>query len=175
MKDQHNFLILCIEKILSLYPVNNRPESVVIIGHSMVSVVVKITHIPLQIILTLDKFSPQGGMIARSLFVNDNFDVNTVKLIITLATPHEPVILIDQDLTEFYDLVEYFWEEEKSRNHSRLENVTLISIGGGIRDILVRPGLTYNKHADLNVLVSVLLGIRWRDVDGLWLETWKDK
>lgn len=95
----------------------------------------------------------QGGMIARSMFMSSYFDPVTVKLIITLATPHQPVILIDKDLKNFYWSVDTFWQIEKSKTHSRLENLTMISIGGGSRDILVRPGLTYNKLADLNVLV----------------------
>ncbi len=95
-------------------------------------------------------------MIARSLFNCPYFDPKTVRLIITLATPHQPVILMDKNLRDFYHSVDTFWESEKRKNSSKLENLTLVSIGGGYKDKLVRPGLTYNKLADLNVLVSYL-------------------
>lgn len=96
-------------------------------------------------------------MIARSLFANTNFDPTHVQLIITLATPHRPVILLDQNLKEFYRQVDSFWRDEKKKRWNRLQNLTLISIGGGSRDKLVRPGLTYNSLADLNVLVGKLV------------------
>lgn len=103
----------------------------------------------------IGKIFSQGGMIARSLFLNPYFDPETVKLIITLATPHQPVILIDKYLRDFYNSVDIFWQTEKANSNSKLKNLTLISIGGGYRDKLVRPGLTYNKLADLNVLVRI--------------------
>lgn len=96
-------------------------------------------------------------MIARSLFMSSYFNPTTVKLIITLATPHQPVILLDKNLKDFYWSVDTFWQTEKMKNFSRLENLTMISIGGGSKDMLVRPGLTFNKLADLNVLVSLLM------------------
>lgn len=77
-----------------------------------------------------------------------------MKLIITLATPHKPVLLMDRDLYDFYDVVDEYWEKLRTRKFSRLENVTLVSIGGGARDMLVRPGLSFDKYADLNVLVG---------------------
>lgn len=89
--------------------------------------------------------------------MNPDFDPPSVKLIITLATPHRPVILIDRDLKNFYHSVDMFWQTEKSKKNNRLENLTMISIGGGTKDILVRSGLTYNEQADLNVLVSFVL------------------
>lgn len=41
LKSQHDFIICSIRKILSLYPLGNRPESVIVIGHSMVSIPIK--------------------------------------------------------------------------------------------------------------------------------------
>ncbi|XKL67124.1 hypothetical protein PGB90_010544 [Kerria lacca] len=132
LRDQHEFIVSCISKVLNLYPIPNRPKSVIIIGHSM------------------------GGMIARSLFMSSYFNPTTVKLIITLATPHQPVILLDKNLKDFYWSVDTFWQTEKMKNFSRLENLTMISIGGGSKDMLVRPGLTFNKLADLNVLTNAI-------------------
>lgn len=62
---------------------------------------------------------------------------------------------MDKDLYDFYKIVDLFWHKLRENNSSRLQNVTLISIGGGARDLLVKPGLTYDEHADLNVLVRL--------------------
>ncbi|XP_065218732.1 GPI inositol-deacylase isoform X2 [Planococcus citri] len=132
LKKQHEFIICSIRKILSLYPPGNRPESVIIIGHSM------------------------GGIVAKSLFLSSYFVKDWVKLIITLATPHKPVLLMDGDLYSFYNIVDEYWAKLRTRKSSRLGNITLISIGGGARDMLVRPGLTYDKYADLNVLTNAV-------------------
>lgn len=37
LRDQHEFIVSCISKVLNLYPIPNRPKSVIIIGHSMVN------------------------------------------------------------------------------------------------------------------------------------------
>lgn len=91
--------------------------------------------------------------------MSPSFDASTVKLIITLATPHQPVILIDKNLKDFYHSVDTFWQRQKLTKTNRLENLTMISVGGGIKDILVRPELTFNELADLNVLVSTMCNV----------------
>uniref|UniRef100_H2Z5S7 GPI inositol-deacylase n=1 Tax=Ciona savignyi TaxID=51511 RepID=H2Z5S7_CIOSA len=66
-------LPLCIEKILSLYKNDPKPNSVAIVGHSM------------------------GGVIARGLFTIPQFNHDLVKTIILLATPAiAPVLNADQ-------------------------------------------------------------------------------
>lgn len=82
-----------------------------------------------------------------------NFDPGAVKLIITLATPHAaPVIQPDQYLSDFYRNVEKVWSDRRVDGSP----VTLVSIGGGERDFLVRSDLTRDQFADVNVLVRIL-------------------
>jgi len=94
------------------------------------------------------------------LFIDPLFDTNLVELIITLATPHRPLFLADHYMDSYYDQVEKIWGNglDKPRS-SFLSNISLLSIGGGHRDLMVWPCLTYTPHADINALVSTLFYI----------------
>ena len=70
----------------------------------------------------------------RSLYLHQDFDPVRVNTIITLATPHRPVIVTDHDLHKFYSEVNQFW---RLHNETTLKHVTLVSIGGGFRDTQV--------------------------------------
>lgn len=83
------------------------------------------------------------------------FDTSLVELIITLATPHRPLFLADHYMDNYYDEVEKIWGNGPDKPRSLfLSNISLLSIGGGHRDLMVWPCLTYTPHADINVLVS---------------------
>ena len=101
-----------------------------------------------------------GGLVAKSLFLDPNFDPLTINIIITLATPHSaPVINADKSLNQFYEDIDNHWNYHRQSNH-----VSLVSIGGGVKDIQVRPGLTWSDHADLNVQTTAASGI-WVSAD----------
>jgi len=79
-------------------------------------------------------------MVARALFTIPRFDASSVHTIITQATPHRmPVIVLDPYLVEFYDLVNSYWLYNST---GRLDAVTMLSTGGGHRDVQVRDGHT---------------------------------
>lgn len=86
------------------------------------------------------------------------FDTSLVELIVTLATPHRPLFLADHYMDSYYEDVENIWGNglDKPRS-SLLSNISLLSIGGGHRDLMVWPCLTYTPHADINVLVSCIV------------------
>jgi len=99
-------------------------------------------------------------MIARALFTVPGFDVSTVHTIVTQATPHRmPVVALDPYLVEFYDRVNSYWLYNST---GRLDAVTVLSTGGGHRDMLVRDGLTLldgvimlvNQSTDFALLAS---------------------
>jgi glycosylphosphatidylinositol deacylase len=73
-------------------------------------------------------------MFLRSLYLHPDFEAGKVNTIITLATPHRPVIVTDWDLHKFYEDVNLYW---KLNNETKLSHVTLVSIGGGFRDTQV--------------------------------------
>ncbi|XP_070580466.1 GPI inositol-deacylase-like [Ptychodera flava] len=114
---QTEYVSQCIKHILSLYKHSKYPpKSVILVGHSM------------------------GGIIARALFTLPDFDQSTVHTIITQATPHRaPVIEADIYIATFYNNVNQYW---MMNQNSTLRDVTVLSVGGGERDILVRAGLT---------------------------------
>lgn len=92
----------------------------------------------------------QGGIIAKAVSSEKEFNPFLVNTIITLATPHRsPVVALDEDLANFYHRVNQFWL--KSPNVT--EHVALASIGGADRDIQVRSGLTASKPPTVNALV----------------------
>ncbi|KAF6201594.1 hypothetical protein GE061_003986 [Apolygus lucorum] len=136
LRDQTKFAAHAVEKILQLYKGDNGPSSVVIIGHSM------------------------GGLIAKGLFLEDNFNPESVKIIITLATPHTPVLLLDAHINEYYKRVNHFWDDFSGHN------MTIVSVGGGPRDLLVKSSATPTPHASINVITSDIPGV-WLSVDHL--------
>jgi len=128
LQDQVMFVSHCIEKILQLYQgraVGKVPTSVVLVGHSM------------------------GGLIAKALFTEpQSLSPSLVQVIITLATPHTPVLILDRETHLFYNKIDSFWSESRA---TILSHITLVSIGGGLRDVQVRAGLTQDSQADINI------------------------
>lgn len=136
--DQADFVRSSVKAILGLYSGKSKPKSVVLIGHSI------------------------GGLVAKSLFVDAAFDAKMVNTIVTLATPHGgPVVNGDKYLNEFYDVIHSHWNQSRETD---LSHVTLVSIGGGVKDIQVRSGLTVSDHADINVQTTAASGI-WVSAD----------
>ena len=78
-------------------------------------------------------------MIARALYTLPYFKPELVQMIVTQSTPHQaPVIAIDHEIASFYERVNTYWRD----NNKTLADVTVVSTGGGHRDVLVRSGLT---------------------------------
>ncbi|XP_022519152.1 GPI inositol-deacylase isoform X1 [Astyanax mexicanus] len=132
---QTQFLHESIRVILRLYKnCPDPPSSVVLVGHSM------------------------GGVVARALFTLPRFNPRLVTLILTQASPHlAPVISLDPHILEFYSSVRQRW----STASEDLQNVSVLSVGGGYRDYQVRSGLATlscpaNDHNKLSVVVTAV-------------------
>ena len=152
LQRQSDFTRHCIKLILELYaevkPDSCRPRSVLVIGNSM------------------------GGVVARSLLIPSaeiELAPNSVHTILTQASPHVmSVVNFDQHINKFYDRVNSFWQ---NKSDSRLENVVLVSLYGGVRDILVRSGLANinkwkgNSPAAIFASQTVSMPHVWRSVD----------
>ena len=153
LKEQTEFVRLCITRIVWLYrKTSNPPKSVVLIGHSM------------------------GGLIARGLFAMRNFSTHLVHTIITLGTPHQhPVVSLDPQLADYYENINSFWKSQTfiNENESRLKNITLVSVSGGFRDVLVRSSPSSLKQiARPSQTISVVTSSvprAWVSVDHLCL------
>ena len=124
--DQAEYLNEAIRFILSLYTDPQRverdshlpdPTSVIIVGHSM------------------------GGVVARAMLVQPNYQPNSINTIITMSAPHaRPPVTFDKQIVQIYDEINEYWREaytQKWANNNPLWQVTLVSIAGGNLDVIV--------------------------------------
>ena len=139
LEQQTMFVCQCLTRIMRLYRDQgvSSVKHVVLVGHSM------------------------GGVVAKAVTMYPDLlpTTDTVQLIINLATPSTPVIIMDRDTAEFYERVEQHWSGD-----SRPESVSLVSVGGGPRDVLVRSGLTHDPAADINTVTEAVPGA-WVSAD----------
>ncbi|KAH8281325.1 hypothetical protein KR018_009619 [Drosophila ironensis] len=159
LERQQRYLKLCIRTILSIYAGRSHRPSIVLIGHSM------------------------GGKLAQSVLTDPELGqhINTV---LSIAAPlDEPVLNLDAQLEAFYvetdevlarlrtatvptsttNVCESLHQRPPSvqrmasqESSARLDNVLMISTGGGNRDLLVRPGRTGSRFNDLHAMTSAI-------------------
>lgn len=135
--DQAEYLNEAIRYILSLYSDPNKvlrdsdlpdPTSVIIVGHSM------------------------GGVVARTMLVQPNYQANSINTIITMSAPHaRPPVTFDGQIVQIYDEINEYWRRaytQKWASSNPLWHVTLISIAGGSLDTVVP-----SDYADIGSLV----------------------
>uniref|UniRef100_T1JYQ1 GPI inositol-deacylase n=1 Tax=Tetranychus urticae TaxID=32264 RepID=T1JYQ1_TETUR len=143
LQSQTEFLYESIEAIKKLYLEAGRNVSLIVIGHSI------------------------GGLISRGVFTMPNFEASSVDLLITLATPHkQPALFIDTHMLNYYHNVLSYWKS--NRNSSQLNHLTIISLGGGFDDKLVKSDLIQlpdllPSSGDINLLTTA--------VSDVWLST----
>lgn len=124
--DQAEYLNEAVRYILSLYTEPHRslrdaflpdPTSVIVLGHSM------------------------GGVVARTMLVQPNYQANSINTIITMSTPHaRPAVTFDSQIVHLYDQINEYWRNaysQKWANNNPLWHVTLVSISGGNLDSIV--------------------------------------
>ncbi|XP_015606892.1 GPI inositol-deacylase [Cephus cinctus] len=125
----------CIQRILAIY--NGKIKNIIIIGHSM------------------------GGIVAKgSVLLTDNSHPGQVNMLITLAAPHVPLLMIDGTLDEYY-------RNLKNVSHRLKESgTTIISISGGSKDMLVTASQAIDPIADINIVTTNIANV-WTSVDHL--------
>ncbi|KYK59672.1 hypothetical protein DCS_00806 [Drechmeria coniospora] len=124
--DQAEYLNEAVRYILSLYSDPQRsgrdsqlpdPTSVIILGHSM------------------------GGIVARAMLVQPNYQPKSINTIITMSAPHaRPPVTFDRQIVQIYEEINTFWRNayaQKWANDNPLWHVTLVSIAGGSLDTVV--------------------------------------
>jgi len=135
LEQQTQFVCHCIRRILALYTKQQAPPtSVVLVGHSM------------------------GGLLAKAVFTQPELlpGPAAVRVIISLAAPHSPALLLDSHIESFY----------QGLSQVKLpEEVSVVSVGGGARDWQVRSGLAADPSAaDLAVVTEAVPGV-WASTD----------
>ena len=165
--DQAEYVNEAIAYILSLYHDPNRlnrepdlpdPSSVILIGHSM------------------------GGIVARTVLVNNKYQTNSVNTIITMSTPHAKApVSFDADIVSLYEQINDYWREsytQRMSSNNPLSQTTLISIAGGGRDTTVPSDYTavsslVPESHGFTVFTSTVPEV-WTSMDHLAI-TWADQ
>ncbi|XP_021307953.1 GPI inositol-deacylase isoform X2 [Sorghum bicolor] len=99
------------------------PSSVILVGHSM------------------------GGFVARAAVVHPNLRKSAVETILTLSSPHQyPPIALQPSLGHFFSHVNEEWRKGygtgvSHASNSKLSNVVVVSVSGGIHDYQIRSRL----------------------------------
>ncbi|CAL7936022.1 unnamed protein product [Xylocopa violacea] len=133
LMDETVYVSYCIQKILSLY--KNAVDNIILIGHSI------------------------GGIVAKgSILMTSNINATIASIIITLAAPHTPTLVLDHTLDNYYHNL------EKRLNEIKDAEISVVSIGGGPRDILITPTQILDPAADINVISSTIPDV-WKSTD----------
>lgn len=87
-----------------------------------------------------------GGVVARTMLVQPNYQANSINTIITMSAPHaRPPVTFDGQIVQIYDEINEYWAKaysQKWANNNPLWHVTLISIAGGNLDTIVPSDYT---------------------------------
>ena len=161
MIDQAEYLNDAVRYILSLYiksadPSVPRPESVIIVGHSM------------------------GGMVARVIPTLQNYIFGSINTIITLSTPHAVApVTFDGDILKIYQNTNDYWRAQFVDETSFFStNMTLVSITGGILDTVLPADYAsvqdiLPKRNGFTTFTSTIPGV-WTPIDHLAI-VWCDQ
>ncbi|XP_075154707.1 GPI inositol-deacylase isoform X2 [Haematobia irritans] len=165
LDNQKDFLRMAILAVRRLYQKNfNVEKSVILVGHSM------------------------GGKVAQGVLQDPNI-AKYINTIIYMSTPiDKPVVNFDQKIDSFYELSTRFLHNKHAtyvpnqqtnvcmsfhdrippkRNESMvLDNILMISMGGGNRDLLVRDGVTTSIYSDIHAMTSSIPYV-WLSCDHL--------
>lgn len=154
LENQKHFLSLAIEAVRKLYNKSyDVQKSVILVGHSM------------------------GGKVAQAVLQDPEIS-KYINTIIYISSPMDsPVVNFDSKINQFYTLsnryllnkhvthlpnrhtnvcTNYQDKIPQQKNESMvLDNVLMISMGGGNRDLLVRDGLTISQYSDIHAMVNI--------------------
>ncbi|KFB42630.1 AGAP011299-PA-like protein [Anopheles sinensis] len=151
LHDQTAFIELCVQEIVRLYGARGRSTRMFVVGHSV------------------------GGKLAQAIVADGRENiVRHVAGIVTISAPvDKPVVLLDHYHQSFYNRIEQAWKVNRSistglkaSTDKPLDGILFITIGGGIRDIIVHDGLTSSQFADLHAMTHNIPKV-WLSVDHL--------
>ncbi|XP_058983673.1 GPI inositol-deacylase-like isoform X1 [Musca domestica] len=165
LENQKLFLRIAILAVRTLYKeANNVDKSIILVGHSM------------------------GGKVAQAV-IQDPAIAKYINTIIFISSPiDKPVVNFDPKINEFYSNTDGYFHNKRTThlpnrqtnvclnyqdkiphqgNESKiLDNILMISMGGGNRDLLVRDGLTTSQYNDIHAMTSSIPKV-WLSCDHL--------
>lgn len=154
LENQKHLLSLAIEAVRKLYNKSyDVQKSVILVGHSM------------------------GGKVAQAVLQDPEIS-KYINTIIFISSPMDsPVVNFDSKINQFYTQSNRYLSNKhvthlpnrhtnvctnyqdkipQQKNESMvLDNVLMISMGGGNRDLLVRDGLTISQYSDIHAMVNI--------------------
>lgn len=90
-----------------------------------------------------------GGIAARFMFLQKNFNPGSVKTLVTLSTPHAiPPATFDRGVETIYREINSYWRMAYATMSSPLNDTLFVSIAGGIADTMIS-----SDYADISSLV----------------------
>lgn len=107
----------------------------------------------------------QGGIVAKGALLRPSpsrTDSNSslASILVTLASPHKPIFLPDRTISQYYD------ELHQATDRLREMGTSVVSVGGGQRDVLVSSSQTIDPSADLNLVATGIPDV-WQSTDHL--------
>lgn len=87
-------------------------------------------------------------------------NASVASIIIALATPHTPTLVLDRAFASYYRKLESRLSEIKDAGTS------VVSVGGGQRDVLITSTQAVDSTADINVISTTIPDV-WKSTDHL--------
>lgn len=89
-----------------------------------------------------------------------NVNASVASIIITLAAPHTPTLVLDHTFANYYQNL------EKRLSEIKAAGTNVVSIGGGPRDTLITSTQILDATADINVISNTIPDV-WKSTDHL--------
>lgn len=89
-----------------------------------------------------------------------NVNASVASIIITLAAPHTPTLVLDHTFANYYQNL------EKRLSEIKAAGTSVVSIGGGPRDTLITSTQILDATADINVISNTIPDV-WKSTDHL--------
>lgn len=175
LDDQRLYLELCVKTVLGLYKnLTNPPTSVSIVAHSLGGKIAQSILMSERSAMSVNTIVALASPLDRPVLnidvyfeafyrkVNKYWDDNRI---IRDKIGNTTNTCCNDDLYAV-ELPEPTEKPIRTRRKYTLENILLVTIGGGSRDLLVHSGLTSSRFSDVHAMSSCIPGV-WLTTDHL--------
>lgn len=178
LDDQRLYLELCVKTVLGLYKnLTNPPTSVSIVAHSLGGKIAQSILMSERSALSINTIVALASPLDQPVLnidvyfesfyrkVNKYWDENRS---IRNRIGNKTNTCCNDDLynNTAIDALELNEKPTRTRRKYMLDNILLVTIGGGNRDLLVHSGLTHSRFSDVHAMSSCIPGV-WLTTDHL--------